>query len=58
MAAWGYASLTRGRYFQHEKIKFVSSSEHVISLCNSALPAFDTFSLPATKAKFTIGTDH
>ena len=66
MCAWGYefyllvikVSLTRERYFQHEKIKFVSPSEHVISLCNSALPAFDTFSLPATKVKFTIGTDH
>ena len=45
MAAWGYefyllvlklfltsfASLTPDRYFQHEKIKFVSLSGHVIS---------------------------
>ena len=45
MAAWGYefyllvlkvsltmfASLTRERYFQHSKIKFVSLSGHVIS---------------------------
>ena len=45
MAAWGYefyllvlkfsltsfASVTRERYFQHEKIKFVSPSGYVIS---------------------------
>ena len=39
MAAWGYefyllvlkVSLTRERYFQHSKIKFVSPSGHVIS---------------------------
>ena len=39
MAAWGYefcllvlkVSLTRERYFQPEKIKFVSPSGHVIS---------------------------
>ena len=39
MAAWGYelyllvlkVSLTRERDFQHEKIKFVSPSGHVIS---------------------------
>ena len=39
MAAWGYefyllvlkVSLTRERYFQHSKIKFVSPRGHVIS---------------------------
>ena len=39
MAAWGYefyllllkVPLTRERYFQHSKIKFVSPSGHVIS---------------------------
>ena len=37
MAAWGYESraesisLTRERYFQHSKIKFVSPRSHVIS---------------------------
>ena len=31
------ASLTRERYFQHEKIKFVSPSGHVISSIPSQL---------------------
>ena len=32
MAAWGYEfSLTRERYFQHEKIKFICQRGHVIS---------------------------
>ena len=41
MAAWGYEFylllLTRESYFQHEKIKFVSPRDHVISSICTAL---------------------
>ena len=52
MAAWGYefhllllkVSLTRERYFQHEKIKFVFPSGHAISSIYSSVENF--YSMP------------
>ena len=38
-----FASLTRERYFQHEKIKFVSPRSHVISSVSLEITPFFTW---------------